>query len=106
MKPADMRLSFDRLALMAEQQVRQDPLTGHLFLFRNRIGDKIKILYWDRDGYAIWYKRLEEGTYQFPAIQSGEVEIKSWQLAALLGGIDFSSAKQRKRFALRPAVEK
>ncbi len=98
LKPADMRLSFDRLALLVEQQVRQDPFSGHLFLFRNRIGDKLKILYWDKDGYAIWYKRLEEGTYQFPSLAEGDLEIKAWQLSALLEGLDFSSAKQRRRF--------
>jgi transposase len=92
-----MRLSFDRLALMAEDQVHKDPFSGHLFLFRNKSGDKIKILYWDRDGYAIWYKRLEEGTFQFPSITDDDAEIKSWQLAALLGGIDFASARRRKR---------
>ena len=106
MKPADMRLSFDRLARMADEQVRQDPLSGHLFLFRNKSGDKIKILYWDRDGYAIWYKRLEEGTYQFPSLPSDDLEIRSWQLAALLGGIDISSARRRKRYDGVSAFEK
>jgi transposase len=59
-EPADMRCGFDRLAERAANVTGQDPLSGHLFLFRSRGGDRLKILYWDKDGYALWYKRLED----------------------------------------------
>ena len=102
--PADMRRGFDGLSGMAETLMQKDPLSGHLFVFRNRNRDKLKILYWDQDGLAIWYKRLEQGTFQFPTdgkpkdeIENG-VQITSGELSLLLGGIDLRSAKKRKRY--------
>ncbi len=102
--PADMRRGFDGLSGMAQTLMKQDPLSGHLFVFRNRNRDKLKILYWDQDGLAIWYKRLEQGTFQFPTdgkpkedLQAG-VEISTSDLSLLLGGIDLRTAKRRKRF--------
>lgn len=104
-QPTDMRRGFDGLSGMAQTLLQQDPLSGHLFVFRNRNRDKLKILYWDQDGLAIWYKRLEQGTFQFPIdakkkddakIDTG-VEISSSELSLLLGGIDLRSVKKRKR---------
>lgn len=96
----DMRRSFDGLAAVAEQVVQQDPLSGHLFVFRGRRGDRVKILYWDRDGYALWYKRLETGLFRFPMDESESKEISAADLGLILEGIDLRSVKRQKRFAL------
>jgi len=100
----DMRRGFDRLAEMVRQSLKQDPLSGNLFVFRNRSSDKLKILYWDKDGFCIWYKRLEEGTFRFPRIAEDQssVEVKASELAMLLEGIDLRSIKRSKRFTRSP----
>lgn len=105
-QPADMRCSFDRLAQLAASVTGQDPLGGHLFLFRSRGGDRLKALLWDGDGYVIWYKRLEEGTFRFPRAQDGQMsmQIRPSELAMLLEGIDLSSVKRRPRFAAGSAA--
>ena len=99
--PTDMRKSFDGLHTLVRQVFQLDPLDGHLFLFFNRRGDRVKILWWDRDGLALFYKRLEAGTYQLPVVTEGAqgVELDATQLALLLGGVDLQSAKRRKRYS-------
>ncbi len=103
-QPADMRRSFDGLCGMAETIMKQDPLSGSLFVFRNRNRDRLKILYWDKDGLAIWYKRLEKGSFQLPTdMQSKDerptsVEVSTEELSMLLGGIDLANVKRRKRY--------
>jgi transposase len=98
-RSTDLRKSFDGLTGLVQDCFGQDPLTGHLFLFLNRRRDRIKILYFDRDGLAIWYKRLEAGSYQMPQTDAQDsVEIQPAQLAMLLSGIDLRTARQRKRF--------
>jgi transposase len=107
-QPADMRCGFDRLAELARVVTGQDPLSGHLFLFRGRGGDRLKILYWDKDGFALWYKRLEEGTFKWPrtvspaspgpAASAASVELRGSELAMILDGIDLSSVKRGKRY--------
>jgi transposase len=100
-RPTDLRKSFDGLTGLVQECFGQDPLTGHLFLFLNRRRDRIKILYFDRDGLAIWYKRLEAGSFQLPAaVAQDSVELQPAQLAMLLSGIDLRGARQRKRFQL------
>jgi transposase len=81
------------------QVFKHDPLDGHLFLFVNRRGDRLKMMWWDRDGLALFYKRLEAGTYQVPAAGDAQgVEIDTAHLAMMLSGIDVTSAKRRKRY--------
>ena len=100
----DMRKGFDTLAVLVRDSLGYDPLSGHLFLFVGRRRDRLKILYWDRDGYALWYKRLETGTFRMPVAKDGatHVELRASELAMLLEGIDLRSIKRRKRFC-RPA---
>jgi len=98
--PTDMRKGFDTLAALVRESLGYDPLSEHLFLFAGRSKDRLKILYWDSDGFAIWYKRLEEGTFRLPTPKKAgaSVELKASELAMLLAGIDLTSIKRRKRF--------
>lgn len=98
----DMRKGFDALSAIVSHTLKLDPLSGHLFLFTNRRKDKLKILYWDRDGLAIWYRRLEEGTYQIPNTvnATSSVEIQAEDLVMLLRGIDYQTVRRRKRYSL------
>jgi transposase len=97
----DMRKSFDGLHSLVREQLELDALAGHLFVFASRRRDRVKILYWDRDGFAMWSKRLEEGTYAVPLAESAAErrrEITAQELGALLSGIDLQQAKRRKRY--------
>ena len=69
-EPADFRKGIDGLARLCQETLKHDPFSGWVFVFRNRRGDRVKILWWDRDGYALWYKRLEKGTFKFPSVTS------------------------------------
>lgn len=100
--PCDMRRGFDSLKMLAEHVVGVDPLAGHLFVFCSRRADRLKILYWDRDGWALWAKRLERGTYAFPFEPSGRQQITAGELSVLLEGIDLERAKRRKRYLPPP----
>jgi transposase len=97
----DMRKGFDTLAALVRDGLGYDPLSGQLFLFLGRRRDRLKILYWDRDGFALWYKRLEQGTFRMPATrpEATSIELKASELAMLLEGIDLRSIRRRKRFA-------
>jgi transposase len=99
--PTDMRKGFDTLAALVRDGLGYDPLSGHLFLFIGRRRDRLKILYWDRDGFALWYKRLEQGTFRMPASgpEASSIQLKASELAMLLEGIDLRSIKRRRRFA-------
>jgi transposase len=102
--PTDMRKSFDTLALVVREHLGGDPLSGSWFVFRGKRSDRLKILYWDGDGYAIWQKRLEAGTFEFPKVTSTttSVEVRASDLALILSGIELG-AKCRKRY-VRPAT--
>jgi transposase len=100
----DMRRGFDGLMRMAAEHLARDVLAGGLYVFVNRRRDRLKLLYWDSDGLAIWHKRLEAGTFQLPPIDERTkcVLLNGMQLGLILGGIDLASVRQRKRYR-RPA---
>lgn len=96
----DMRCGFDRLAQRVQAVIGEDPLSGHLFIFRSRGGNRLKILTWDRDGYVLWYKRLEMGMFKLPRVTpgAGSVELRASELAMLLDGIDMAKLKRVPRY--------
>lgn len=97
----DMRCGFDRLAERVKAVIGKDPLSGHLFVFRSRRGDRMKILVWDRDGYVLWYKRLEAGVFKLPRGGSpgaGGMELRASELAMILDGIDVTKLKRVSRY--------
>jgi len=97
----DMRCGFDRLAERVRGVIGQDPLSGHYFVFRSRRGDRLKILLWDRDGFLLWYKRLESGVFKLPRVKEGarSLELRASELAMVLDGIDVSKLKRVPRYA-------
>jgi transposase len=111
-QPTDLRKGFDGLFALVENVIQEDPFSGHLFVFRNARRDRLKLLWWDRDGLALFYKRLEKGSYQFPTdTKSGtsihpvgeqdhsrRCEIRADELSLLLAGIDLNSVKRRPRY--------
>jgi hypothetical protein len=98
--PTNMSYSFDSLMGRAQEIFDQDPTSGHLFLFLNRRRDRIKILLWDQDGFWIFYKRLEEGTFQMLSTTNDPegLEIDYSQLVKLLGGVDLQTGRRRRRY--------
>ena len=98
--PTDMRKSFCGLAGIVRNELGREPADGSLFLFINRSGDKLKALYWDRDGLALWYKRLESGSFERVRREGHKaVKIDAAELTMLLGGISIAKAKRRKRLS-------
>ena len=84
--PVDMRKSFDGLAEHVRAFLGHDPLCGHMFVFRNRSGERLKILWWDRNGLVLYYKRLEKGTFRFPSTDQKCMTLDASQLLQLLAG--------------------
>jgi transposase len=99
LEPTDMRKSFDTLAALVQTHLQADPLSGAWYVFRNKAGDRLKILYWDADGYAIWHKRLAQGSFEFPKVlgDATSVSITATDLALILGGVALN-AKRRHRY--------
>jgi transposase len=99
-QPTDMRCGFDKLAMLTECFMQQDPFSGHLFVFFNRRGDKCKILFWDRSGFVIWYKKLQEGTFErLPgAGHRAALEVDIAKLSWILEGIDLFRSRRRRRY--------
>lgn len=97
--PTDMRKSFDTLAALVREHLQGDPQSGAWFVFRGKQGNRLKILYWDRDGYALWHKRLEQGTFEFPKVigDAAGVTITATELSLILGGVSLN-AKRRPRY--------
>jgi transposase len=104
----DLRKGFDGLGALVRQAMNADPLSGYWFVFRNRAGDRLKILAWEEDGWAIWYKRLEAGVFRFPTPAGNGVatcEIRASELAMLLDGVVLEKVQRRRRYH-RPATAK
>ena len=101
LSPTDMRRGFNGLSAEVTQILKEDPHSGHLFLFRNRRRDRLKVLLWDNDGWVIYYKRLERGTFEFPQPKSGDdskVEIRASELSMILDGIRLEGRLRRPRY--------
>lgn len=106
-EPADMRRSFDGLSAIVAERFGANPLCGHLFVFRNRRGDQVRVLFWDRTGYCILAKKLAQGRFHLarrPPDGATHVEVEAAELMLMLEGIDLSEATRRKRW--RPSGKK
>jgi transposase len=103
--PVDMRLGFDGLFALVRNRLNADPLSGHLFIFRNRTADRLKVLYWGGHGLCLWCQRLEAGRYHFPDATgaASAVELSVGQFQMVLDGIDLSRVRRFKRFTAPPA---
>jgi transposase len=99
--PVDMRLGFDGLFNLVANRLHADPLGGHLFIFRNRTADRLKVLYWGGHGLCLWCQRLEAGRYHFPDAPADAVslELTAGQFQMILDGIDLTRVRRFKRFA-------
>lgn len=100
----DMRCGFDRLSASVRELLGQDPLSGHLFVFFGRAGDRVKILFWDRTGFVLYYKRLERGVFHISQNEKiASTEMTAAEVMLILEGIDLSSARHQKRYERPPS---
>jgi transposase len=95
-EPVDLRRGHDGLTALVRARLGMDPLDGHLFVFVGRRGDRVKILFWDRGGFVLYYKRLARGRFRMPRISAGadRVVLDGTELAMLLGGFELASAQR------------
>jgi len=101
----DGRKGINGLSALVRSQFGQDPLSGHLFVFFSRRSDRVRVLYWDRDGYVLITKRLEIGRFVVPwQSEQGHVTLEAAELLLVLEGIDLTHAKRRKRWSPRSAA--
>jgi transposase len=96
--PVDGRKSFDGLSAIVTTHLARDPLSGDLFVFRNRRGDRLKILAWQGDGFALYLRRLERGSFAFPTAEAAAVSVTETELAMILGGVDWTRTQRRRRY--------
>jgi transposase len=94
MGPTDMRKGFNGLSVLAQDTLKEDPFSGHLFVFRGKRGDLIKVLYWDGQGFCLFAKRLERGRFVWPITKAGVVTLTPAQLSMLLEGIDWRAPQR------------
>jgi transposase len=94
-EPADLRRSFDGLTAMVRDVLHAEPLSGHLFVFRGKSARRVKVLYWDRTGFALWHKRLESGAFRFPPADATSFEVSAQQLRLFLDGIQLGGRSKR-----------
>lgn len=92
--PMDMRKGFDSLAALVSHTLKRDPLSGHWFVFRNRIGDRVKVLCWDGSGLVLYYKRLDTGTFHWPRLNAGVLTLTAAELSLLIDGMDWRRLAQ------------
>ncbi len=103
-----MRKGFDGLTAVTRERLKEDPFSGHLFVFFNRRKDRVKILFWDRSGLVVWYKRIEKGHFRLASLDADRdgprTEVEAAELTLILEGIDLSRARRRARFMPRQTV--
>ena len=100
-EPTDLRRGFDGLAGLTREVLAHEPLSGHLFVFRNRRGDRLKVLFFASGGYCLFYKRLERGTFRLPQGDAARLEIDAGELGLLLEGVDLMQVRRRPHWTPR-----
>ncbi len=107
LEATDMRKGFDGLVAVTRDRLEEDPFSGHLYVFFNRRRNRAKILFWDRSGLVVWYKRIEKGRFRLASIDTHrdarQAEVEAAELALILEGIDLSGARRRARFTPKTA---